>query len=205
MVKPAYLLRGLSPALTANISAALRVRLLLALKKTTMTTKKIPTTQGQGNHQEGDAAKSGRDKSASMTMVPKGAKTGKKKVAFALPPKQFASGLPELKQLEGAVAATEETTGTTTTTVLTKGPRTMKTMLSPLSMTFKTKNKTTKSKRFPLLQTMAGIRREVAWHCAPVVRLSKEMAEAMAVGAAETVMKKKKKSTVWVSGTKQLG
>ena len=94
VVKPAYLPRGLSPALAANIIAALRVRLPLALKKKTMTMMKIQTNQGQGNHKEGDAAKDGRDKSASMTMALEGVETGRKKVAFALPLRQVAGGLP---------------------------------------------------------------------------------------------------------------
>ena len=39
----------------------------------------------------------------------------------------------------------------------------------------------------------------------PVVRLAKETAEAMAVGAAEEARKKKMKPTFWVAGTMQLG
>ena len=72
VVKPAYLPRGLPPALAANISAALRVRLPLAMKKKTMTTMKAMTTQGQGNHKEGGATKDGRNKSASTTMALEG-------------------------------------------------------------------------------------------------------------------------------------
>ena len=86
-----------------------------------------------------------------------------KKAAFALPQKQVAGKLPEVERLEGAATATvTATTMEMTTTALTKTRRTTKTKLFPLGVTSKTKSTTTKSRRFPLLLTMAGIRREVA-------------------------------------------
>ena len=122
--KPAYLLRGLSPALAANISAVLRVRLPLKPrgdKKNNNNDGKMKTLEPASNHQEGVAVEGHRCASSPTIMALEGAatETATKKVLFALlqEGRQPKGPLPVQEQPEVVmVAAVATMTETTTAT-----------------------------------------------------------------------------------------